>query len=357
MASGGGPETIAGVPCNNSVVQQPVNAPQLTAAQFSRLSLTIEKANLNPTSYQHYSGLKLLSKPNLYVELVVDGKQPRKTEFCKGTYQPRWNGEPFIIPVTPYSKFLFRLFDHSSFKKDALVAEASLDLYPLLVKNNGKCQMFKTSIELYLSNPSKHSSSNGHGGNRNSSVNQSSSSLSNMSSDRIGTSMATNSKAGELIVIFDGLNVDMSHIPTATPTPATVNAAAAGLSSLNLQSHQASPLVSNNSMNNSASADEAHEATAINNSAQQNGAFGSNLASQNNTSSAVRQNGGRSKRNSSGSSQQTADQTMPSSSSGGRLPPLSSASSDIKSGKEIIYVELQNKKSCITLKYISIHKL
>ena len=313
MASGGGSEAIGGAASNNGVTDQAMNPPQLTAAQFSRLSLTIEKATLNPTSYQHYSGLKLLSKPNLYVEFVVDGKQPKKTEFCKGTYQPHWNGEPFIIPVTPYSKFLFRLFDHSSFKKDALVAETSLDLYPLLVKNNGKCQMFKTSLELYLSNPSKHSSSNGHGGNRNSTVNQSSTSLSNMSSDRIGTSMATNSKAGELSVIFDGLNVDMSHIPTATPTPEAVNSAATGMSLLTLQSNQ--------------------EGTAINNSTL-NGASGNTTLPPNSANSTVRSNGGRSKRNSSGSSQATTDQAIPSSS--GRLPPLSSASSDNKPGMIII---------------------
>ena len=332
MASGGGAEMAGGAlsSCSASS-QQPGNVPQLTAAQFSRLSLTIEKATLNPTSYQHYSGLKLLSKPNLYVELVVDGKQPRKTEFCKGTYQPRWNGEPFIIPVTPYSKFLFRLFDHSSFKKDALVAEASIDLYPLLVKNNGKCQMFKTSIELFLSNPSKHSSSNGPGGSRNSSVNQSSSNLSNMSSDRIGTSMATNSKAGELSLIFDGLNVDMSQVPTATPTPATDISATAG-STLSQQS-QGSITVSSNSMNNTITT-EGQETTAINNTAQQNGITGMPNASHSNAISNVRPSGGRAKRNSSGSSQSTTDQAGPSS-SGGRLPPLSSSSSDNKkSGKK-----------------------
>jgi hypothetical protein len=323
---------MAGGASSSSSSLQQGNAPQLTASQFSRLSLTIEKATLNPTSYQHYSGLKLLSKPNLYVELVVDGKQPRKTEFCKGTYQPRWNGEPFIIPVTPYSKFLFRLFDHSSFKKDTLVAEASLDLYPLLVKNNGKCQMFKTSLELFLSNPSKHSSSNGPGGSRNSSVNQSSSNLSNMSSDRIGTSMATNSKAGELSLIFDGLNVDMSHVPTATPAPATVNSATTG-STLNQPSHQGTPAVSLNSMNNSVAAEDGHEATAINNTTQQNGIPNS---SQSNANLNVRPSGGRAKRNSSGSSQPTTDQPVPSS-SGGRLPPLSSSSSDNKkAGKELL---------------------
>ena len=134
-----------------------------------------------------------------------------------------------------------------------------------------------------------------------------------MSSDRIGTSMATNSKAGELSVIFDGLNVDMSHIPTATPTPEAVNSAATGMSLLPLQSNQ--------------------EGTAINNSTL-NGASGNTTLPPNSANSTVRSNGGRSKRNSSGSSQATTDQAIPSSS--GRLPPLSSASSDNKPGMIII---------------------
>merc|ERR1719361_2437711 len=245
MASGGGPELLGGPLSNSGSSLQPGNTQQPTAAQFSRLSLIIEKATVNPTSYQHYSGIKLLSKPNLYVELIADGKEPKKTEFCKGTYQPRWRGEPFIIPVTPYSKFSFRLFDHSSFKKDALVAEAYLDLYPLLTKHNGKCQMLKTSLELFLSNPSsKHSSSNGHSGNRNSSVNTSNPNLSNMASDRIGTSMATNSKAGELVVILDGLNVDMANIPAATPSPSTLGGGATATPQLNTLSLDASPSLS-----------------------------------------------------------------------------------------------------------------
>ena len=337
MASGGGPELLGGPLSNSGSSLQPGNTQQPTAAQFSRLSLIIEKATVNPTSYQHYSGIKLLSKPNLYVELAVDGKQPRKTEFCKGTYQPRWSGEPFIIPVTPYSKFLFRLFDHSSFKKDALVAEATLDLYPLLIKNNGKCQMLKHSIELFLSNPSsKHSSSNGHGSSRNSSVNNANiPSLSNMSSDRIGTSMATNSKAGELNVILDGLNVDMSHIPVATPTPAVLGASA----NASQQPLQPSPSASSrSSMNNSLVAEDAHEAISMNNAVpQQNGVAGNSSLAPSSSNANGKNSGGRSKRNSSGSSQPSIEQNIPSTSAAGRLPPLNT-SSDKKSGKRSYYI-------------------
>ena len=333
MASGGVTENT-GDPHSSDNGCPSSSTLQFTAAQFSRLSLTIEKANVNPTSYQHYSGIKLLSKPNLYVELAADGKEPKKTEFCKGTYQPRWRGEPFIIPVTPYSKFLFRLFDHSSFKKDALVAEAYLDLYPLLTKHNGKCQMLKTSLELFLSNPSsKHSSSNGHNGNRNSSVNTSNPNLSNMASDRIGTSMATNSKAGELVVILDGLNVDMANIPAATPSPSTLGGGATATPQLNTLSLVASPSLSPRSSTNTSSLpDDTPEAISMNNNVMphQNGITG--VPNSGNVSG--KNNGGRSKRNSSGSSQ-PSDQSNVTTSATGRLPPLNPTASDRRSGNRL----------------------
>jgi hypothetical protein len=37
-------------------------------------------------------------KPNPYVELSVDEKNPRKTEVVKCTYQPKWN-EEFTVYV------------------------------------------------------------------------------------------------------------------------------------------------------------------------------------------------------------------------------------------------------------------
>ena len=349
MAAGGAPEISGGslLVGNSSPAQSFGSTPQLTAAHFSRLSLTIERASLNPTSYQHYSGLKLIgSKPNLYVEVVIDGKQPRKTEFCKGTYQPRWSGEPFIIPVTPYSKMQFRLFDHSSFKRDTLVAEANLDLYPLLIQNNGKCQMLQTSLDLFLSNPSsKHSSSNGHGGSRNSSVNQTNnSSISNMSSDRIGTSMATNSKAGELNVKLDGLNVDMTQVPAPTPAPAVLAESTTTLSQHGQQSFQTSPSVSprGNINDNNITSDESPVGVSTTNSAlsQPNGVVG-NLASASHNGGGTtsnKHNGGRSKRSTSGSSQPVGDQAVASTSNARRLPPLNNTSNDRKSGNTIIFV-------------------
>ena len=44
------------------------------------------------------------------------------------------------LTVTPYiSKIVFRVYDHGTFKKDALLGDCSLDLYSVLKKNNGRC--------------------------------------------------------------------------------------------------------------------------------------------------------------------------------------------------------------------------
>ena len=196
--------------------------------------------------------------------------------------------------------------------------------------------MLKTSLELFLSNPSsKHSSSNGHNGNRNSSVNTSNPNLSNMASDRIGTSMATNSKAGELVVILDGLNVDMANIPAATPSPSTLGGGATAAPLLNTLSLDASPSLSPRSSTNTSSLpDDTPEAISMNNNVMphQNGITG--VPNSGNVSG--KNNGGRSKRNSSGSSQ-PSDQSNVTTSATGRLPPLNPAASDRRSGNRLFF--------------------
>ncbi|QQP39524.1 E3 ubiquitin-protein ligase, partial [Caligus rogercresseyi] len=67
----------------------------------------------------HHGGAGIL-KPNPYVEMSVDGKPPRRSEILKATYNPKWE-EVITLLVTPFSKISFRLYDHSSFKKDALL--------------------------------------------------------------------------------------------------------------------------------------------------------------------------------------------------------------------------------------------
>jgi hypothetical protein len=161
-------------------------SPRPLASQYSQLSLTVSCGRIN-------AGGGLL-KPNPYVEIIVDGRPAKKTETCKSTYQPRWNNAITVL-VTPYSKILFRLYDHSTFKKDTLVGENTLNLFNVLKQRDGKCQKSTMSLEL-THDGSKHSHLNG---------------VSN-----------SNAKVGELVVILDGLNVDMNAVPAASPPVVSV---------------------------------------------------------------------------------------------------------------------------------------
>lgn len=158
----------------------PASEVPVVPPQFSQLSLTVDCARLNGTSG--------LLKPNPYVEVIVDGKPPRKTDTQKSTYQPKWEDELTLL-VTPYSKLLFRLYDHSLLKKDTLLGEETLELYSLLRKHNGKCDKTVLSLDLH-SNASR----------------------------------STASKMGELVVVLDGLHIDMSLIPAASPPVVSVAA-------------------------------------------------------------------------------------------------------------------------------------
>jgi len=106
---------------------------------FYQLSVTIECA--------HLRGGSSFLKPNPYVELSVDDKTPRKTEVVKCTYQPKWN-EEFTVLVTPHSHLHFRLLDHSTFRKDAVVGETRLSLYEVLTHYNGKCENLELTLDL-----------------------------------------------------------------------------------------------------------------------------------------------------------------------------------------------------------------
>ena len=148
------------------------------ASQFFQLSLTIECGRINASTG--------LLKPNPYVEVTVDGKPPKKTEIAKSTYQPRWN-ESITPLVTPYSKILFRLYDHSTFKKDALLGEHTLNLFNVLKTREGKCQNSTMSLEMQATSASNDAKLNG------------------------------NSKIGELVVVLDGLNIDMKAVASTSP--------------------------------------------------------------------------------------------------------------------------------------------
>lgn len=114
-------------------------------------------------------------KPNPYVELSIDGKSPRKTEFVKHTYLPKWN-EDFTVLVTPQSFIGFRVLDHSSFLKDAVLGETGVQLGRVLHHYNGRCDNLELNMDL---KPNKYD---------------------------MGT------KNGEIVAVLNGLHVDMSEL-------------------------------------------------------------------------------------------------------------------------------------------------
>ena len=137
------------------------------------------------------SGAGGLLKPNPYVEVIVDGKPPKKTETVKSTYQPKWETDMTVV-VTPFSKILYRLFDHSSFKKDAVLGEHTMDLYTVLKKHQGKLQSTTVSAVLYQTVAQKSGSASAAGG-------------------------TTAIKIGELVLVLSGVIVDLSAVPSTVP--------------------------------------------------------------------------------------------------------------------------------------------
>ncbi|XP_012255034.2 E3 ubiquitin-protein ligase Su(dx) [Athalia rosae] len=137
---------------------------------FHQLSITVEAALLRNSSFL---------KPNPYVEFSVDDKSPRKTEIAKSTYQPKWV-EKFTILVTPYSQLHFKLLDHSTFRKDALIGEKRINLFQVLSYYSGKLDNVELTLDLMSEN--KHDV------------------------------YSPPSKVGELVTLFDGLKIDMNEV-------------------------------------------------------------------------------------------------------------------------------------------------
>ena len=81
--------------------------------------------------------------------------------------------------VTPYSKIQMRLLHHSLFRRDTLIGEADLDLYPLLQCKDGKLSLLQKCFNLE------------------------------------GSSISRNCRTtlGSLFVVLDGINIDMSLVP------------------------------------------------------------------------------------------------------------------------------------------------
>ena len=144
--------------------------------KFLQMNLSLDNARLN--------NITGLLKPNPYAEVIVDGKPPKKTETCKSSYHPKWQNN-FTVVVTPYSKIVFRVYDHSILKKDSLLGDCCLDLYSLLKKHCGRCQNTELALDL-KSTDSK-------------------------------TGQGNEVNVGSLHIRVDGLNVDLRQFPAASP--------------------------------------------------------------------------------------------------------------------------------------------
>ncbi|XP_076448930.1 NEDD4-like E3 ubiquitin-protein ligase WWP2 [Babylonia areolata] len=108
---------------------------------LSQLQITILSAKLTAV------GGLFSSKPDPYLELVVDGQPPRKTEVVKKTTTPKWE-EHFTVLVTPYSKLELRVLSSNSIRTDSLVGQVTIILYSLLEENNGKLDNLRRTFDL-----------------------------------------------------------------------------------------------------------------------------------------------------------------------------------------------------------------
>ncbi|KAM7351146.1 WW domain containing E3 ubiquitin protein ligase suppressor of deltex isoform 1-T2 [Cochliomyia hominivorax] len=135
---------------------------------YHQLSVTIEEASLRNSGFL---------KPNPYVELLIDNKSKRKTDFVKNTYLPKWN-EEFTVLITPHSVLHFKVLDHSSFRKDAMLGERTISLAHILQHYNGRCEFLEVSMDLLVTSKSDN----------------------------------RQTKSGELVAILNGLKLDMTNV-------------------------------------------------------------------------------------------------------------------------------------------------
>lgn len=78
--------------------------------------------------------------------------------------------------MTPHSQLHYRVFDHSTFRKDSVIGEKKLNLFDVLSHYNGKCENLELTVDLM--GESKHETHQ--------------------------------VKVGELITLLDGMKIDMS---------------------------------------------------------------------------------------------------------------------------------------------------
>ncbi|KAK3589293.1 hypothetical protein CHS0354_026945 [Potamilus streckersoni] len=141
-----------------------------SGAQFFQLQVTVASAKLTNT------GGIFSSKPDPFLELSVDGQPPRKTEVCKKTVTPKWD-EHFTVLVTPYSHLEFKVLSQNTVRNNTLLGQLSVDLYPLLEENQGKCSNLTKTYTL---------AADGKG------------------------------KTGDLVITLDGMTVNLAKFPKKT---------------------------------------------------------------------------------------------------------------------------------------------
>lgn len=150
---------------------------------LSQLQVTIQSAKLTST------GGLFSSKPDPYLELIVDGQPPRKTEVARKTTSPKWD-EHFTVLVTPYSKIELRVLGSNSIRTDTVLGQASINLYSLLEETQGKFDNLKKTFDL----------------------------------------KTDKGKSGEVVVVLHGLEVNMWRYPKKTtngPRSSVANGATA----------------------------------------------------------------------------------------------------------------------------------
>lgn len=163
-----------------------------SSGSLFELNVTVVSAKLSSSG--------ILFKPDPYVELSVDGGVPVKTEYSKSTCNPKWD-EQFPVLVTPYSRLHFRVFNHNSLIKDALLGDGCLDLYQVLEKTDGKLDRVPQPVELSCGGKSSRSHS-------------------------------------YLLTVLDGLHVDMSWYPPKVPSTAARRTEAPKTSASSSSLHQ-----------------------------------------------------------------------------------------------------------------------
>uniref|UniRef100_A0A2M4BBW2 HECT-type E3 ubiquitin transferase n=1 Tax=Anopheles marajoara TaxID=58244 RepID=A0A2M4BBW2_9DIPT len=157
-------------------------------------------------------------KPNPYVEFSIDGKSPRKTDIIKNTNTPKWN-ERFTSLVSANAVLHFRVLDHSSFRKDSLLGQQTVELASILRHYNGVLELLELNMDLLIDGGGSSKSSNTTTGGS-----SSSSSSNNITAHG---ELRQPVKAGELVVVLDGLKIDMRSM--AGRSNSGTNSASSGL--------------------------------------------------------------------------------------------------------------------------------